>query len=267
MKTSMKISLTTSLVAGTICGCNAFCPPPSQPLKTFLAADVDDSFDYGAFVENGEGESENASVENSAAEEQPEEKVWAIPQMDKKELKRVAPFATLNAEKNFYNGPNLAYANEPGVVAPLGLFDPISLLDDADQERFDRLRSVELKHGRASMLAVVGYLVTYAGYRLPGLEDVPAGLAALDKLPNDVVGQIWMTFFLMEIANRDQTGEAEFPGDFRNGVIDFGWDEQTDDWKFRKRSIELQNGRAAMMGILALMVHDGMGNVADIIPK
>jgi hypothetical protein len=57
-------------------------------------------------------------------------------------------------------GPNQAYAGEPGVVAPLGLFDPFSLLDNADKDRFDRLRSVELKHGRVSMLAVVGYLVT-----------------------------------------------------------------------------------------------------------
>ena len=58
-------------------------------------------------------------------------------------------------------GPNTAFANEPGIVAPLGLFDPFSLLDGADQERFDHLRSVEIKHGRVSMLAVVGYLVTY----------------------------------------------------------------------------------------------------------
>jgi len=58
-------------------------------------------------------------------------------------------------------GPNQAFAGEPGVVAPLGLFDPCSILDNADQERFNHLRSVELKHGRISMLAVVGYLVTY----------------------------------------------------------------------------------------------------------
>lgn len=149
----------------------------------------------------------------------------------------------------------------------MGLFDPFNLLDNADKERFDRLRSVELKHGRVSMLAVVGYLVTYAGVRLPGLEDVPTGFAAWDAIPNEVVGQMGMAFLVMEIANTDQTGNAEFPGDFRNGVLDYGWDEQTDEWKKNKRTIELQNGRAAMMGILGLMVHEGMGNVADILPK
>mmetsp|Transcript_22307 Transcript_22307/g.53051 ORF Transcript_22307/g.53051 Transcript_22307/m.53051 type:complete len:195 (-) Transcript_22307:164-748(-) len=162
---------------------------------------------------------------------------------------------------------NQAYANEVGVVAPLGLYDPFNLLDNADQDRFDRLRSVELKHGRVSMLAVVGYLVTYAGVRLPGLEDVPNGFAAWDNLPNDVVGQMGMSLLVMEMANTDVTGNADFPGDFRNGAIDFGWDEQTDEWKKNKRTIELNNGRAAMMGILGLMVHESMGNVADILPK
>lgn len=158
------------------------------------------------------------------------------------------------------------YADEPGVVAPLGLFDPCNLLNNADQERFDHLRSLELKHGRISMLAVVGYLVTYAGVRMPGLEDVPCGFAAWKALPDDVVGQMGMTLILMEMANRDQKGTAEFPGDFRNGVLDFGWDNQTDEWKMKKRTIEIQNGRAAMMGILGLMVHEGLGNIADIIP-
>jgi len=163
-------------------------------------------------------------------------------------------------------GPNDQYANEPGVVAPLGLFDPFSLLDNADQNRFDRLRSLELKHGRVSMLAVVGYLVTYAGIRLPGLEEVPCGFAAWNELPSEVVGQMGMSLIVMEMANRDVTGNAEFPGDFRNGVLDYGWDNQSDSWKMRKRTIELNNGRAAMMGILGIMVHESLGNLNDILP-
>ena len=39
---------------------------------------------------------------------------------------------------------------------------------------------------------------------------------------------------------------GEFPGDFRNDFIDFGWDEFDDETKFVKRSIELNQGRAAM---------------------
>ena len=51
---------------------------------------------------------------------------------------------------------------------PLGFWDPLGLLKDADQERFDRLRYVETKHGRIAMLAILGHLVTSSGYRLPG---------------------------------------------------------------------------------------------------
>ena len=38
--------------------------------------------------------------------------------------------------------------------------DPLGLVADGDKKKFDRLRFVELKHGRISMLAVAGYLVT-----------------------------------------------------------------------------------------------------------
>jgi hypothetical protein len=50
--------------------------------------------------------------------------------------------------------------------------------------------------------------------------------------------------------------QGEFPGDFRNGFIDFGWDEFGPKTQLRKRAIELNNGRAAMMGILGLMMHE-----------
>ena len=59
--------------------------------------------------------------------------------------------------------------------------------------------------------------------------------------------------------------KADFKGDFRNGFIDFGWDKQSDEWKARKRAIELNQGRAAQMGILALMVHEKLG--VSLIPS
>ena len=55
---------------------------------------------------------------------------------------------------------------------------------------------------------------------------------------------------------KDVNGTGEFMGDFRNNAIDFGWDTFDDATKEKKKAIELNNGRAAQMGILGLMVHD-----------
>ena len=123
--------------------------------------------------------------------------------------------------------------------------------------------SSTVKHGRVAMLAVVGYLTTAAGVRLPGYENAEAGFGAISNL-NGML-HVAFTVGILEAAMRDATGEAEFAGDFRNG-FDFGWDQQTDAWKQRKRSIELNQGRAAQMGIFALMVHDQLGNIGDIVP-
>lgn len=86
---------------------------------------------------------------------------------------------------------NMAFEDELGAQAPLGFFDPLGLVADGDQEKFDRLRYVEIKHGRICMLGVVGYLVTAAGIRLPGLisydgtkfSDIPSGWAGSEAVP------------------------------------------------------------------------------------
>uniref|UniRef100_A0A7S3Y2R7 Plastid light harvesting protein n=1 Tax=Heterosigma akashiwo TaxID=2829 RepID=A0A7S3Y2R7_HETAK len=170
------------------------------------------------------------------------------------------------------------YTDDIGVVAPLGVWDPSGVLARGPEE-VARLRELEIKHGRIAMLGVVGYLVTYAGVRFPGAEDIPSGFAALDNLPGMVWAQMIATWTMMEAANQDQyagpwgtnqnaLGEspAEFKGDFRNGFIDFGWDKLSDDQKMRKRAIELNQGRAAQMGILGLMVHEKLGNVDQLLP-
>jgi len=192
-----------------------------------------------------------------------------------------AAFAPAPVAQTSSTALNADFSNEIGAQMPLGFFDPLGLMKDADQEEFDRLRGVELKHGRVSMLAVVGYLVTYAGVRFPGAEDIPSGFAAWGALLESesgvqVLGQMALSLALFEAANRDQwkwgvqdlEGEspAEFNGDFRNGFLDFGWDKQSDAWKRNKRAIELNQGRAAQMGILGLMVHEQMGNVDSILP-
>merc|ERR1719384_1239492 len=122
------------------------------------------------------------------------------------------------------------FADALGAQAPLGFWDPLGMVADGDQARFDYLRSQEIKHGRVAMLAVVGYLTTAAGIRFPGAEDVPAGLKAFDYLlaskdGQNVLLQMLAFFAVASIVNRDAEwldNEAEFVGDYRNGSLDFG---------------------------------------------
>ena len=167
-----------------------------------------------------------------------------------------------------------AFESELGVQPPLGFFDPLGLLDDADQERFDRLRYVEIKHGRISQLAFLGQITTRAGVYLPGdidtagtsFDSIPNGWAAVDAIPQAGLLQIVAFVGALELAvMKDVTGEGEFVGDFRNGALDFGWDTFDEETKLSKRGIELNNGRAAMMGILGLMVHEQLGGSVPIV--
>ena len=171
---------------------------------------------------------------------------------------------------------NMAFESELGAQPPLGFFDPLGLVADGDQETFDRLRYVEIKHGRICMLGVVGYLYTYAGNRLPWdltldgakFNDVRAGFAAFNDLPAQGIAQVVGFIGLLELSvMKDVTGENEFVGDFRNGFIDFGWDSFDEETKLKKRALELNQGRAAQMGLLGLMVHEQLGNMEYIIPQ
>jgi hypothetical protein len=161
-----------------------------------------------------------------------------------------------------------AFEGELGAQEPLGFYDPLGLVADGDEAKFNRLRYVELKHGRIAMLAFLGQIVTRAGLHLPGsidlsgdsFGDYPDGLAAIsgpDAIPEAGLGQIVLFIGALELfVMKDVTGTGEFAGDFRNGALDFGWDDFGPKTKLRKRGIELNNGRAAMMGILGLMMHE-----------
>ena len=165
------------------------------------------------------------------------------------------------------------FENELGAQDPIGYIDPLGLVEDGDQTKFDRLRYVELKHGRIAMLAVAGYLTTEAGIRLPGaisldgtqFADIPSGFDALSAIPTAGLGQIIAFIGFLEAAIMKDVIGGEFPGDFRNGALDFGWDTFDEETKFKKRAIELNNGRAAQFGILGLMVHEKLG--VSILPE
>ena len=146
-----------------------------------------------------------------------------------------------------------AFEDELGAQAPLGFYDPLGIVTDADAETFERLRYTEIKHGRISMLAVVGYLVQEAGIRLPGdidfsgdsFADIPNGFAAISSLPAG--GLLQLVFFIgcLEVGvMKDITG-GEFVGDFRNDFFDLGWDSFDAETQMTKRAVELNQGRVS----------------------
>jgi hypothetical protein len=120
--------------------------------------------------------------------------------------------------------------------------------------------------------------VTRGGLHLPGainyagdsFDSYPNGVAALfgpDSIPTAGLVQIIAFVGWLECAfMRDVDGTGnEHVGDFRNGYIDFGWDDFDEETKLQKRAIELNNGRAAMFGILGLMVHEQLGGSIPIV--
>ena len=145
----------------------------------------------------------------------------------------------------------MSFESELGAQPPLGFWDPLGLLAEADQERFDRLRTVETKHGRISMLAILGHIVTTAGARVPlGPNEVKNGLAALDTCPTAGLAFSFLTVGAIELGFASIKEELE----------DYCTSNYPDIASERRKGVELNNGRAAQMGILALMVHEKLDN-------
>jgi hypothetical protein len=184
-----------------------------------------------------------------------------------------AAFSSQSATKSTSSLSAASFEDDFGAMLPLGFFDPLGLVADGNQAKFDRLRLTEIKHGRIAMIAVVGYLFQESGARLPGMlsisdnikfADMPNGYAGLEAIPWLGKLQIFAFIGALEVlVMRDFVG-GDFPGDLRNNYFDLGWDTFDEATKLRKRTVELNQGRAAMMGILGLMVHEQLG--VNILP-
>jgi len=161
---------------------------------------------------------------------------------------------------------------DPG---PLDLFDPLGLIDD--EEGFARRRAVEIKHGRISMMAFIGMLVQELGVTFPGSLDLEGqypfadvlndgmGFQALANVPAAGLCQIVLFAGLADGAAMPSTqytgGPQDLPGGFdgASGTIPGGYPFQTqiEDPEVRDRTlnVEIQNGRAAMLGVFGAMCH------------
>ena len=144
-----------------------------------------------------------------------------------------------------------------GVTKPLGLFDPLGLIEN-EPEKFERRRAVERKHGRIAMAAVVGNIVhnnhiVFDGYLSPSqnikFADIPTGVYGLLSVPIEGLVQILIFIGLLEIA---WLPASQYDGNY--GVGFFGVKVKDPEERERKLNAELNNGRLAMMGIFGSIV-------------
>ena len=153
------------------------------------------------------------------------------------------------------SSPSALYINELelGVTEPLGFFDPLGYLEK-NPLRFERIRAVERKHGRVAMVAMVGTivhnnLIVFDGYLSPSenlkFRDISEGYRGILQVPVAGILQIIAFIGLIEVG---WWPASKYDGDY--GIGYFGNDILDPVLKARKLNIELNNGRAAMMGIV-----------------
>jgi len=152
----------------------------------------------------------------------------------------------------------------------VGFWDPLGFCADGDVTDFKRRRTVELKHGRVSMLACMGYIAPeyfrFPGYLSPttGLKfaDIPNGLKAATKV--SPVGWLqWVLFcgvweFLWDGENAQ--GWWRF-GELKGNPGEYGWKVLTakdEAGRTKKLNAEIANGRLAMMAIIGMFYQDGL---------
>jgi len=112
------------------------------------------------------------------------------------------------------------------------------------------------------MLAVLGHIVTAKGDRFGGdiaygvpFSSVKAGLAAFSDIPAAGTLQLFFFIGLLELGFSSVQGDIE--AFCKKDMDNRGWSEAV---QKSKAAIELNNGRAAQMGILTLMVHEKLNN-------
>jgi len=136
------------------------------------------------------------------------------------------------------------------------------------------IRAAELKHGRSAMLATVGYFFHKVGWTFDKISvheylsvtkdikfaDLAAmnPVAAMKSLPAESWGQMFAFCSLFEIYELTHTNgklaydETVAPGLQAGGLTgDLGWNPLQINIDDRRRTVELQNGRAAMFAISA----------------
>ena len=171
----------------------------------------------------------------------------------------------------------------PGILDPVGFFDPLGFAEKATDATLKRYREAELAHGRVSMLAVIGFLV---GEKVEGssfLFDASISGPAITHITQvpDGFWAVIIAFIGAYEATRAETGwvdpadcPVDQPGllrdDYMPGDLKFDplglMPEDPEEFAIMQTK-ELQNGRLAMLaaaGFLAQEAVDGKGIIEHL---
>mmetsp|Transcript_13158 Transcript_13158/g.20522 ORF Transcript_13158/g.20522 Transcript_13158/m.20522 type:complete len:206 (-) Transcript_13158:408-1025(-) len=131
-------------------------------------------------------------------------------------------------------------------------WDPAGFTERAP-EWLPWFREAELKHGRAAMLATVGFVVPEF-MRIPGeqfsFESIPNVIQAHDALPDSMIQIFGWISFLEAVSMPALAGLGKYdrrPGDF--GFDPMGLYPVTEEKQNEMQLAELKNGRLAMIAI------------------
>merc|ERR1719284_255621 len=169
----------------------------------------------------------------------------------------------------YTDSPLRAFESELGVQAPTGFWDPAGFTKDGDAAKFKRRRQTEIKHGRISMLAAMGYMTPeiigkFPGYLSPSqnlkFADVPNGLAAISKVPVAGWAQIIAYMAFCETSQSQAPGTPGAEGNFGFKAIPEGptYNESAPIERKKKLSAEMANGRLGMVAIIGMFFQDGL---------
>merc|ERR1719201_501147 len=177
-------------------------------------------------------------------------------------------------------GATMFSEGDVGVTPPLGVWDPLGLIEKRDMRRYEIM---EIKHGRAAMLGFLHIILIEAGVRFPGylspsndlkFADMPSGcFASLEAVPTAGWLAIMVTTCMTETGAIANAPKVEFPilggvywgmpqtVDKAPGDIGGeGWTRYADpEVKAFKLNAERNNGRAAMLGVTGCLIHELLG--------
>ena len=158
--------------------------------------------------------------------------------------------------------------SQVGVTAPFGMFDPLNLAPES-QEEFMMYREAELAHGRIAMMAALGFYVQEQFHPMFDFANGPV-IRELDQVLTTSNGQLGgstllLAIFFSEIW-RARVGwvepeveqfalrEGYLPGDLNFDPLNLKPKEPAELLKMQNK--ELNNGRLAMIAVAGMTAEE-----------